>query len=66
MNVMTEEEAKGKRADIRCVCCGRFVGLDEIASRRARYFFRPDSVCGPELNDWTCARCVESEGRPTP
>jgi hypothetical protein len=45
---------------IKCSGCGRFVPYSQMQDGSAHFYFEPDSHKGPEVSEWTCARCVEA------
>ncbi len=46
---------------VKCVACGRFVSYKEMEAGTASFRFEPDSHKGPEISEWTCARCNNGE-----
>lgn len=46
---------------VKCIGCGRFVGLPEMENQTAKFYFEPDNHYGPERCEWTCARCAAQE-----
>ena len=43
---------------IKCAACGHFIAYAEMEDGGgARFYFEPDSHKGPEISEWTCARC---------
>jgi hypothetical protein len=42
---------------IKCVECGKFVPYNEMKDG-AIFYHEPDNEYGPEVNEWTCHRCI--------
>ena len=43
----------------KCCCCGKFIGQADLD--RSHFYFEPLSEYGPEVTEWTCWRCYETE-----
>jgi hypothetical protein len=62
-----QEDRADKALRVKCVDCGRFIAFSEMSEDGgARFYFEPDSHKGPEISEWTCARCTASEVRAMP
>jgi hypothetical protein len=49
-------------SDVRCDGCGRFMAYAEMQpGGGATFYFEPLNEFGPEVAEWTCARCNQSE-----
>lgn len=60
---MNQAPKKVRNARPRCVECGRFIGLGEMADGSACFRLTPDHAFGPEVVEWTCRRCAVDFGR---
>jgi hypothetical protein len=56
--------ARLRKPSPRCADCGRFLSYAEVESGETRFYFEPASHFGPEVTEWTCARCVARGGLP--
>lgn len=46
---------------IKCVSCGQFIPYSEMErGGGAEFYFEPDSHKGPEISEWTCAKCANA------
>lgn len=43
---------------IHCAACGRYMSYADMQSGAAQCYFEPLSEFGPEVIEWTCARCL--------
>ena len=59
---MTGDQRAESAEPVKCVGCGKFVSYAEMSDGSASYYFEPDNHFGPEVSEWTCARCA-AEGR---
>ena len=45
---------------LKCAACGKFIPYSQMGEDGgARFHFVPDNEFGPEVAEWTCARCME-------
>ena len=46
----------------KCAVCGRFISYAQMGEGgKATFYFEPDSHFGPEICEWTCAKCADAE-----